>query len=361
MLRSQEKVDEPPVSAEPDISQLLKVDILTLEVGYGLLPLVDASRGGDIPERVRKLRRQMAQELGIVIPPVRVVDNLQLKPGEYSIKLFDSDVARSELIADRFMAIDSAGTQSFPGAIETHEPVFLLKAFWIKADERQLAESRGMTVVDPSTVLTTHLAEVLRRNAYQLIGRDQVAELVEYVRDDAPKLVSELIPSELSLGDLVSVLQSLLTERISVRNLRLILEAIASSVSLGRKDRNVLVEDVRSALWRQISSSLSDEDGVIHAILLERGLEFNFRNSISPHGALAPDPKVFQEVIEKITDNVKKATEERLSPCLLVADDLRRPLWDLIGSHIPDVPIIAIRELDRKANLKVVGTISIGS
>lgn len=347
--------DETP--QEPSMAEVIHVDTLTLEVGYGLLPLVDASRGGDIPERVKKLRRQLAQELGIVIPPVRVVDNLQLKPGGYSIRLYGVEVARGEVMADRHMAIDSAGIQSFPGGQETTEPVFGLKAFWIKGDDRQLAESRGLTVVDPSTVLTTHLAEVLRRNADQLLGRDQVDELIGFVRSEYPKLVGELVPDQISLGDLVGILQGLLQERISVRNLRTILEAVASAVPAG-KDVGKLTEAARAALWREISGAIADEDGSIYAILLERDLEFALRNSMAPGNILAPEPDVYQKLVEQTAELARKASEERHSPCVLVADDLRRPLRDLVGSQLPDVPVIAIRELDRQAELRVVGTVS---
>lgn len=348
-------VSEAP--SEPSMADLIRIDPLTLEVGYGLLPLVDASRGGDIPERVKKLRRQLAQELGILIPPVRVQDNLQLAPGGYAIRLGLVQVAVGEVMADRHMAIDSAGAQSFPGGVETKEPVFGLKAFWIRGDDRQLAESRGLTVVDPSTVLTTHLAEVLRRNADQLVGRDQVDELIGFVRSEYPKLVQELVPDQISLGDLVGTLQALLRERVSVRNLRAILEALANAAP-GGKDLPRLIEAARAGLWREISSSLSDEDGGIYAILLDRELEHVLRSSLAPGGILAPEPDIYQLIVEQSAELARRASEERHSPCVLVADDLRRPLRDLVGSQLPDVPVIAIRELDPRAELRVVGTVS---
>ncbi|MBX2811640.1 MAG: flagellar biosynthesis protein FlhA [Myxococcales bacterium] len=342
---------------EPSLGEALRVDTLTLEVGYGLLALVDISRGGDIPERVKKLRRQLAQELGIIVPPVRVVDNLQLRPGEYGIRLYGVEIARGEVMSDRHMAIDSAGVQSFPSGVETKEPVFGLKAFWIREDDRQLAESRGMTVVDPSTVLTTHLAEVLRRSADQLVGRDQVDELLSYVKAEYPKLINELIPDQLSLGELVRILQNLLIERVSVRNLRGILEAVASEVP-SSKDIGRLSEAARAGLKREITKELMDDQGCIYAVLFGRDLELLLRGSLTPGGQLAPDPEIYQMVVEKIASSVRTASESRHSPCVLVADDLRRPLRELIGSQLPDIPVIAIRELDRQAELRVVGTIS---
>ena len=352
-----EEEAEAPTVEEPSLAEILRVDTLTLEVGYGLLPLVDASRGGDIPERVKKLRRQLAQELGVIIPPVRVVDNLQLKPGGYGIKFYGVDVAQGEVIADRHMAIDSAGVQLFPGGIETKEPVFGLKAFWIRGEDRQTAEARGLTVVDPSTVLTTHLAEVLRRNADQLLGRDQVDELVGYLKAEYPKLINELIPDQISLGDLVGVLQALLADRVSIRNLRTILEAVASEAPNG-KDIRRLAEAARASLWREISQGVADDSGCVHAILLDRDLEFSLRSSLAPGGLLAPDPDTYQILVERVAELVRSASEDRHTPCVLVADDLRRPLRDLLGSQLPDVSVIAIRELNRQAELRVVGTVS---
>ncbi len=352
--KDKEESDQP---TEPSMAEILRVDPLTLEVGYGLLSLVDASRGGDIPDRVKKLRRQLAQELGLIVPPVRVVDNLQLEPGQYAIRLYGVEVARAKVVADRFMAIDSAGIQSFPGGIETKEPVFGLRAFWIRGADRQLAESRGLTVVDPSTVLTTHLAEVLRRNADQLLGRDQTSELVDFARAEHPKLVSELIPEPLSLGELVGVLQTLLAERVSIRNLRGILEAVAGAIPQG-KDPRRLAEAARAGLWREISGGVADDDGVIHAILLDRELELTLRGSLAPGGVLAPEPHIYQAVVEQTAALARQASEDRHPPCVLVADDLRRPLRELVGSQLPDVPVLAIRELDRQAELRVVGTVS---
>jgi flagellar biosynthesis protein FlhA len=307
---------------------------------------------------VKKLRKQLAQELGLVIPPVRVVDNLTLAHGDYAIKLYGVDAAKGSVLADRLMAIDAGGLANMPGATETKEPVFGLKAFWIAPEERSRAEARGLTVVDPSTVLTTHLAEVLRRSAAQLLGRDQVHELVGFVKQDAPKLVEELIPGQLSLGDVVGVLQRLLAERVSVRNLRVILEAVASAV--GRtKNLGDLAEAARAALGRQITASVADPEGVVHALVLDRDLEHTLRASMSPTGAMLPDPQVYQQLLRQLADTFASASSGRHPPCLLVADELRRPLRELIEMRLPDISVLALRELDRQAELRVAGTVSV--
>ncbi|MBR56511.1 MAG: flagellar biosynthesis protein FlhA [Myxococcales bacterium] len=351
-----EELDRGP-PPEPHISELLRVDTLTLEVGYGLLQLVDTSRGGDIPERVKKLRRQLAEELGIIVPPVRVIDNLELQSGEYVVKIYGARLAKGKVMPERHMAIDSAGIQTFTNGIQVKEPVFNLNAFWIVPEDRARAESRGLTVVDPSTVMVTHLAEVLRRNAAELIGRDQVDELVSYMRESAPKLVSELIPDQMSLGELVVILQRLLEERISVRNLRLILEAISAGIHK-TKEPGILTEIVRASLSRQITSSVTDTDGIVHAITLDRDSEIMLRNSLSPTGVLAPEPMVFRNLVQTVADHFQKIGDSGNTACLLSAEDLRRPLYELLNLHLPDLSVVALRELDRTSELRIQGTIS---
>ena len=354
---AEEVVPEEEPDEEAELFDALHVEALTLEVGYGLLALVDETRGGDLPERVKRLRREMARELGIVVPPVRVVDNLQLGAGAYSVRLWGVEVGRGELVPDRALAIDSVGGRELEGGIPTKEPVFGLSAFWIEDGDRDRAESLGMTVVDPSTVLGTHLAEVLRSNAHQLLGRDQVHELVGYVRRESPKLVEELIPDKLTLGEVAEVLQALLEERVSVRNLRSILEAVANGVSR-TKEPKLLAEFARAALARQITQSLSDDQGVLRAMVLDRNLELGLRSSMAPDGSVAPDPSTYQRLVSRIADTVKASSDLAQTPCLLVANELRRPIRELLQTQLSDVPVVAIREVDRQAELTIIGTIS---
>ncbi|HJL41567.1 MAG TPA: flagellar biosynthesis protein FlhA [Myxococcales bacterium LLY-WYZ-16_1] len=348
--------EDEPEDEEAQLVEALRVDPLTLEVGYGLLNLVDAGRGGDLPDRVKKLRKQLAQELGLIVPPVRVVDNLQLESGKYAIKLHGTAIGQGELMPDRHLAIDSVGSQEVPGGIATKEPVFGLDAFWVPESERATAESMGLTVVDPATVLSTHLAEALRSHAHQLLGRDQVHELLGFVRQEAPKLVEELVPEKLSLGDLVEVLQLILRERVSIRNLRVILESVANAVGK-TKDLRQLAEVARAAIGRQICASLADDSG-LSVIVLDRNLELHLRNCLGPEGDLAPEPSVYQQLLGQTADIVKRATEGSQTPVLLVANELRRPLRELTEPHLPDVPVLALRELDRQVELRIVGTVS---
>lgn len=345
-----------PVQKEETMADVLRVDPIVLEVGYGLLPLVDASRGGDIPERVRRLRKQMAQEMGLVIPSVRVIDNLQLQANTYIIRMFGAEVAQGELLADQKMALDTTGDSTIEG-VATREPVYGLRAFWIPPTREAEAAAKGMAVVDASTVLSTHMADILRKNADQLIGRDQVSELVEFLHGEAPKLVDALNAKDTSAGLLLSVLRGLLKEGVSIRNLRLIVETIVAN--LGRLEDPVqLTERVRAALWRQISQEIADDSGVIYAIVLDGATEQTLRASFAPNGQLIPDVTIFQRLIRQTIDTVEKASAERNTPCLVLADDLRRPLRDLIEGQLPDIPFVAVREIDRHAELRVVGTIS---
>jgi flagellar biosynthesis protein FlhA len=224
-------------------------------------------------------------------------------------------------------------------------------------EDRTRAEARGLTVVDASTVLVTHLAEVLRQNASLLVGRDEVDELINYVRADAPKLVNELVPDMLSLGEVLAVIQNLLNERVSIRNLRTILEALAA-VAPKTKDPGELTEHVRSVLWRQISALVKDSDDVIRAITFERESEVLLRNSLNPLGVLAPEPVVFHKLLTTLGERVKAVGEEGHTPCLVVGEDLRRPLYEMLKSHLPDLPVVALRELDRRAEIQIVGSIS---
>ncbi|NJK88861.1 MAG: FHIPEP family type III secretion protein [Myxococcales bacterium] len=279
--------------------------------------------------------------------------------GAYAVRLYGVEVARGDLIPDRYLAIDSSGTQELGTGIATKEPVFGLSAFWIEERERERAESLGMTVVDPSTVLGTHLAEVLRSNADQLLGRDQAHELIGFVKKEAPKLVEELIPDKLSLGEVVEVLQLLLKEKVSIRNLRSILEAIANGVT-STKDPRVLSEVARGALARQITRSLCDDKGALRAMVLDRDLEISLRSSIAPDGSLAPEASVYQRLVSRIADTVKASSDLAQTPCLLVANELRRPIRELLKTQLADVPVVAIREIDRQAELTIIGTISAG-
>ena len=260
-------------------------------------------------------------------------------------------------MADRLMAIDSAGVQSFPDGIKVTEPVFQLDAFWVLPEDRSKAESNGLTVVDPSTVLITHIAEVLRKNADQLIGRDEVNELIMVVGEDSPKLIEELIPNLLTLGEIVAVLQTLLSERVPIRNLKLILEALATAAPKTR-DIFALAEIVRAALWRQISELVRDEDGSINMITIDQQSEHLLRLSLGADGTLAPSPKVYQNLVQQTANFVDEATEGGHTPCMLASNDLRRPLQHLLRLHFPDFGVVSLRELDKRADLKIFGTIS---
>jgi flagellar biosynthesis protein FlhA len=248
---------EPPPSPEEEaqrnLERLLSVDLLELEIGYGLSPLVDKEQGGDLLERVNNIRKQVALSLGFIVPPMRIRDNIVLKPGEYNIKIKGSQVAKGELMLDRYLAMNPLGTDvSFDG-IEVREPAFGLDAYWITPEDRTLAETEGFTVVDPATVLATHLTEVIRNEAAGLLGRQAVQELCDMVKDKHPAVVGDLVPDKLGIGDVQRVLQLLLKEKVTIRNLPVVLETLGDYAAT-TKDPEVLTEYVRISLGRQIIS-----------------------------------------------------------------------------------------------------------
>src|SRR6185295_5069833 len=249
-----------PKIAPDRMADLIAIDPLELEVGHGLLSLIDIDKGGELPGRVSNLRRQIAGDLGLVLPPVHLRDNLRLDANEYRIRLRGVEIARGTAHADRFMVLDpSGGRPTLAGAdgLPAKEPAFGLEALWVTAADRARAEAAGMTVVDPASVMTTHLSEVIRRNVHELLGRQEVQELIAAVGKEAPKLVEDVVPGTVSLGELVRVVRGILREGLSIRDMRSILEGIADGAARS-KDTAFLVEQVRRRLFRQITAKIAD-------------------------------------------------------------------------------------------------------
>ena len=248
----------------------------------------------------------------------------------------------------------------FPEAIETTEPMFGLKAWWIRSNLRARAEGRDMVVVEPETVIATHLSQVIRENATQLVGRDQLQELLEMVREKAPRLVEQVGSPELPHATVLGVLKMLLEEQVSIRNLKLILETLAQHASKGGSVTE-LTGRVRVALRRQISADLCEEDGAIHAATLDERLTALLARSVSPSGQLAPDVSVIPAILESVEQTCGDASARRQQQAIiLVPDQLRRPMYDLLGGQLPDVRFVSFQEYDPQFELRIVGTISAG-
>ncbi len=329
------------------IQDLLVLDAVCLELGFALLPLIDVAKGGELPGRITALRKKLAEELGIVLPSVHLRDNLRLDANEYRVQLRGVEIARGVAHVDRLMALDPSGGQPTVGGLPAREPAFNLPAVWISPADRPRAEQAGLTLVDPASVLTTHLSELLRRNAYELIGRQEVQELVAALSKEAPKLVEDVLPGTINLGELVRVVRGLLREGISVRDLRTVLEAVADAAPKS-KDTLFLVEQARRRLSRQITSKVADAAGTVRALTLDRATEDQLRSSVGASDgelALAPDVETARRLIHALEQKAASLAAEGRPAVVLAPPDLRKPLFDFASRFVPDLFVVSAREL----------------
>jgi len=343
------------------IQDLLQLDAVELEVGMALLPLIDLQRGAELPGRVTTLRKQLASELGVVLPSVHLKDDLRLDPNDYRIKLRGIEVGRGQVYADRMMALDPSGNAPAFDGLPGKDPAFGLAAVWIATAQRGQAEGMGLTVVDPSAVMTTHLSEILRRNAHELLGRQEVQELLGACAKEAPKLVEDTVPGTVTLGELVRVLRGLLREGVSVRDLRTILEAVADAAPRS-KDTNFLVEQARRRLARQITSRVADGTGVVRALTLDRPTEDALRSTLGNsegEAALAPDLDRARALMRSLETRVSTLTASGHPAVILAPPDLRKPLFDFACRFLPELQVITARELVPGTTVEPAGTIQL--
>jgi flagellar biosynthesis protein FlhA len=329
-----------PEAQKADIEAALPVELLSLDVGLDLLPLVDASKSGEILSRVADLRKNVALDLGLIVPPVHVRDDLRLRPGGYRISISGVSVAEGEIRTGRLMAIDATGRAiaSLPGEV-AHEPVFGLPAKWIGLSERSRAEAAGCTVVDASSVVATHVTEVIRRHAGDLLGRREVQELLDLAGKHHGKVVEELIPHLMSLGDVIKVLRNLLRENVSIRDLRTILEALADHAALV-KDPSELTELVRQRLARRITRQNLAEGGQLRALVLSPRAEELFRDGGTKNA------RALSKLTGEIEEQTKRAVESDVPAVLVVAPDIRRSVAAVAQRHIPGLAVLSYREVD---------------
>lgn len=350
------------MNAPEDISQLLDIEPLEVEIGYGLIPLADEKNGGDMLQRIASIRRQCALEMGILVQPIRIRDNIRLNHNEYVIKMRGIIIASFELMPNMVMCMDSLcmGFDEIEG-IKTYEPSFGLEALWIKKDLVEQAELMGYTIVDPSTIMVTHLLEVIKEKAHELIGREEVKAIVDATKERYPVVVDELIPDLMTLGELQKVFQNLLKEKVTIKDRVTILETLADS-SRTTKDIETLTEHVRVALSRSICNNLVDEKNSISVITLEKNLEDLISSSLqkSANGtypALSPETtSIFFDRIKTIQKDKEVRGEQVI---LLVNPKLRAPLRKLVEILFPQVTILSLNEIPMDIKLSVEGSISI--
>jgi flagellar biosynthesis protein FlhA len=343
----------PPPDA---IEAAIGVDPLAIEVGYALIGLVDEKQGGTLLTRVRAIRRQIASETGIVVPPVHIADNLQLGPRVYSILLKGVEVARGELFADRLLAINPGNASVSLDGISTREPAFGLPAWWVAPDQRDRASNAGYTVVDPTTALSTHLSEVIRNFLPELLTRQQVKDMVDRVAQSSPRLIEDLVPKIVSMGEVQKVLRQLLRERVPVKDLTTILEAI-SDAAAATKDTDVITETVRSVVGRSICKQYQNERGELPVISLAPGLEERLLQSVvrTEQGAvLAVDPNDAQRLATKIARVIESAVAQ---PVLLCTPALRPHFWRLFTRVLPQIGVLSHNEVPSQVRVNVLAVL----
>ncbi|XWN52666.1 flagellar biosynthesis protein FlhA [Anoxybacillus flavithermus] len=358
---TEEEIEMDQMKSPESVVSLLSVDPIEFEFGYGLIPLADANQGGDLLDRIVMIRRQLALELGIVIPVVRIRDNIQLQPNEYRLKIKGNEVARGELLLDHYLAMSPGIDDDAIEGIDTVEPAFGLPAKWISEEMKERAEMFGYTVVDPPSVVSTHITELLKAHAHELLGRQETKQLIDHVKESYPILVEEVTPNPLSVGDIQKVLANLLREKVSIRNLPVIFETLAD---FGRMttDPDLLTEYVRQALARQITSQYVVEGQPLRVITLSGKVEKMIAEGVqqTEHGNyLALDPVVSQAIVEAIAMQIEQFPFQDQTPILLCSPAVRMYVRQLTERYFRHVPVLSYNELEANVEVQSVGVVNV--
>jgi flagellar biosynthesis protein FlhA len=346
--------------SEP-VEHLLAVDPIQMELGYRLIAIVDREQGGDFLERVRSIRRQFALEMGIVIPPIHIRDNLQLEPDEYQVLLRGVKVAGAKIMVGHYLAMDPGDAVQKIDGVPTTEPAFHLPAIWIPESKKEDAKLSGYTVVDNVTVMATHLSEVIRKHAWELIGRQEVQNLLDNLAKSYPKAVEELVPNLLSLGGVQKVLQNLLRERVSVRDLLTIVETLADYAPL-TKDHDLLTEYVRHKLARSILEPYIGQDGTLQVITLSQEVEDVLAKGVetTDYGAyLSISPKHADIIAANIKAQADKAMARNIQPIVLTSPAIRRHLKKMMEYFVPTLIVISQSELMGDTRIQSIGEVGL--
>lgn len=343
-----------------NVISLLQVDPIELEFGYGIIPLADINQGGDLLDRVVMIRRQIALELGSIVPIVRLRDNIQLLPNSYSIKIKGVEVSKGEILSDHYMAMNPGYIEDEIDGIQTTEPAFGLPALWITEAQREKAETKGYTVVDGPSIIATHLTEIIKKYLHELLSRQDVQTLINNVAETHPTLISELTPKLLSIGDIQKVLGNLLKEAVSIRDLVTICEVLADYATSVR-DTDVLTEYVRQGLARPISKKLFDQS-TNQVITLDPNIEQQIMASVqhTEQGAyVALDPKTIQDIISELKKEVNKLTSIGLQPIILTSPIVRIYFKHLTEQYLPDLIVVSYNEIEQNIEIQSIGMVSV--
>ncbi|WP_045518427.1 flagellar biosynthesis protein FlhA [Neobacillus niacini] len=343
-----------------NVFALLREDPIEFEFGIGLIMLADVNQGGDLLDRVVAIRRQIALDLGLVVPVIRIRDNIQLNHNEYVIKIKGNEVAKGEILLDHFLMLNPSDEEHGIDGIETVEPTFGLPALWITEDKKDEAELFGYTVIDPSSIVSTHLSETIRKYAHEILGREETTQLINHVKENQPSLVDELIPNILSVGDVQKVLQKLLKENVSIRSLTSIFEALAD-YSVYTKNPDILTEYVRQALARQLTSQYV-RNGVVHAIQVGAGIEKKLADSIQrteQGDILTIDPESSNQMIHSFSQKIEQMSQLGIRPIILTSAGIRMYVRQMMERTLADTPILSYNELEPNVEVQSVGVINI--
>ncbi len=357
-LQKEKELDE--MKKPENIYSLLQVDPIEVEFGYNIIPLADANQGGDLLDRVVMIRRQCALDLGIVVPMIRLRDNIQLKPNEYVIKIKGVEVARYELRTDSYMIMNPTGGPIEIDGMETREPAFGLSAMWISDDKKEIAEMKGYTVVDASSVLATHLTEVVKQYAHELLGRQEVKNLLDNLKEQYPALVEDIVPKMLTIGEIQKVLSNLLRENVPIRDLVMILETLGDYAALTR-DPDMLTEYVRQRLKRVITERFIPSK-IAQVITLDSQIEDMILDSIrqNEHGSyIALDPTIIQKIRNSFIRTVNDLHAKGISPIILTSPMIRIYFKKIIEDYISFVPILSYNELEPEVEVQSVGMVTL--
>ena len=354
------KAQKKKATSPENIVSLLQVDPMELEIGYSLIPLVDTGQGGDLLDRIVMIRRQCALELGLVVPTIRIRDNIQIKPNAYIIKLKGVEIAKGELMLDHYLAMNSGTVfEEVPG-IETTEPAFGLPALWIPDSEREQAELNGYTVVDAVSVLATHLTEVIKSHASEILGRQEAQNLVDNLKKTNEALVKEVVPDLLTVGEVQKVLQNLLAERISIRDMETIFEVL-SDYARATKDTEILTEYVRHAMARQITQA-NVQNGQLPCVTLDPALENRIAGGVqrTDHGSyVSLDPDSMKRLVTSLDTELQKLTNMGYQPIVLTSPAVRLYFRKLVERSVPGIIVLSQAEIEQSVEIQILGVVKI--
>ena len=360
-IQDRNEDSKPNIDMAEDISNLINVEPIEIEIGYGLIPLADESNGGDLLQRVVSIRRQCAIDMGILVQPIRIRDNLQLNPNQYNIKIKGNVVATYDLMPTMLMCMNPIGSNIEIEGIRVKEPTFGLDALWITPDKTEEAELHGFTVVDPTTILVTHLLEIIKSKSYELIGRQEVKLIIDSLKERYSAVIEELIPDLMTIGEVQKVLQNLLRENIPIKDRVTIFETLADN-SRNTKDIELLTEYVRIAMSRSICSNLIDEENSITVVTLSMEVENIISNSLqrSINGTYpALDPDTTNKIFTSIQNTVESVNFNNNIAILLVAPKIRAPFRKLLEMVFPNIAVLSLNEIPSDVNIKAQGIVNI--